>query len=150
MLFRSNGYFEIKKNGTVIDQAVLDSMDEDQLYLNLNNLWKNYCISGTYEPGSTAKPFTVAAALETGTISPDATYECGYVYEVAGYPIRCHNRYEQTVTLEQAVANSCNVAMMKIGQAMGKDTFCEFQKIYNFGLKTNVDLAGEADRKSVV
>ncbi len=146
----ANGYFEIKKNGTVIDQAVLDSMDEDQLYLNLNNLWKNYCISGTYEPGSTAKPFTVAAALETGTISPDATYECGYVYEVAGYPIRCHNRYEQTVTLEQAVANSCNVAMMKIGQAMGKDTFCEFQKIYNFGLKTNVDLAGEARTASLV
>lgn len=146
----ANGYFEIKKNGTVIDQAVLDAMDEEQLYLNLNNLWKNYCITGTYEPGSTAKPFTVGAALETGTISPDASYECGYVYEVAGYPIRCHNRYEQTVTLEQAVANSCNVAMMKIGQAMGKDTFCEFQKIFNFGLKTNVDLAGEARTASLV
>lgn len=146
----ANGYFEIKKNGTVINESVLAGMTDDQIYLNLNNLWKNYCISNTYEPGSTAKPFTVAAALETGTISPNATFECNGSMEIGGYTIRCHNRYDGTLTLQGAVAKSCNVSMMKIGQALGKEQFSEYQKIFNFGLKTNVDLAGEARTASLI
>lgn len=147
---KENGYYEIKKNGTVIDQTVLDGMDEDALYLNLNNLWKNYCITGTYEPGSVAKPFTVAMALEKGVISPGTTFECSGYMEIGGYKIRCHNGAEGTMTLEKAVAKSCNVTMMKIAQAVGAADFCEYQNIFNFGLKTNVDLAGEARTASLV
>lgn len=146
----ANGYYEIKKNGTVIDQTVLDSMSEDDLYLNLNNLWKNYCITGTYEPGSVAKPFTVAMALEKGDITPNSTFECSGYMEIGGYKIRCHNGAEGTMTLEKAVAKSCNVTMMKIAQIVGADDFCEYQKVFNFGLKTNVDLAGEARTASLV
>ncbi|MGN0168294.1 MAG: peptidoglycan D,D-transpeptidase FtsI family protein [Acetatifactor sp.] len=146
----ANGYYEIKKNGTVINESVLDSMSDDQIYLNLNNLWKNYCISNTYEPGSTAKPFTVAAALETGAISPNATFECNGSLEIGGYTIKCHNRYDGTLTLQGAVAKSCNVAMMRIGQTLGKEQFCEYQEIFNFGLKTNIDLAGEARTASLI
>lgn len=146
----ANGYYEIKKNGTVINDSVLASMDDDQIYLNLNNLWKNYCITSTYEPGSTAKPFTVAAALETGAIAPNATFECNGYLEIGGYTIRCHNRYDGTLTLQGAVAKSCNVSMMKIGQAMGKELFCEYQQIFNFGLKTNIDLSGEARTVSLI
>ena len=120
----ANGYYEIKKNGTVIDQAVLDAMDDDQLYLNLNNLWKNYCITGTYEPGSVAKPFTVAAALEKGTIAPGSTFECTGSLEIGGYTIRCHNGAEGTMTLEKAVAKSCNVSMMRIANTLGSDLCC--------------------------
>ena len=146
----ANGYYEIKKNGTVIDQTVLDAMSEDDLYLNLNNLWKNYCITGTYEPGSVAKPFTVAMALEKGDITPNSTFECSGYMEIGGYKIRCHNGAEGTMTLEKAVAKSCNVTMMKIAQIVGADDFCEYQKVFNFGLKTNVDLAGEARTASLV
>lgn len=146
----ANGYYEIHKTGTVINEAALAEMDEEQLYLNLNNLWKNYCITNTYEPGSTAKPFTVAAALETAVISPNTTFECNGSLEVGGYTIRCHNRYDGTLSLEKAVANSCNVAMMKIAQVLGRDQFCEYQQIFNFGLKTNVDLAGEARTASLI
>lgn len=146
----ANGYYEIKKNGTVIDQTVLDAMSEDDLYLNLNNLWKNYCITGTYEPGSVAKPFTVAMALEKGDITPNSTFECSGYMEIGGYKIRCHNGAEGTMTLEKAVAKSCNVTMMKIAQIVGVDDFCEYQKVFNFGLKTNVDLAGEARTASLV
>lgn len=145
-----NGYYEIKKNGTVIDQAVLDAMDQDQLYLNLNNLWKNYCITGTYEPGSVAKPFTVAAALESGAIAPNATFECTGFLEIGGYEIKCHSSRRGTHTLEEAIATSCNVSMMRIAQALGADDFCEFQEIFNFGLKTNIDLAGEARTASLI
>ena len=146
----ANGYYEIKKNGTVIDQTVLDAMSEDDLYLNLNNLWKNYCITGTYEPGSVAKPFTVAMALEKGDITPNSTFECSGYMEIGGYKIRCHNGAEGTMTLEKAVAKSCNVTMMKIAQLVGADDFCEYQRVFNFGLKTNVDLAGEARTASLV
>ncbi len=144
------GYKEIRKTDTIITQEVLDTLSEDQLYVNLNYLWQNYCITGTYEPGSTAKPFTVAAALEDGAIAPDLNLECNGVMEIGDYDIKCHNGPEGWLTLEQAVANSCNVSMMKIAQALGKDEFCEFQQIFNIGLKTNIDLAGEARTASLV
>lgn len=147
---KDNGYYEIKKNGQIINQAALEQMDDDAVMLNLNNLWKNFCITSTYEPGSTAKPFTVAAALETGVISPNATFECNGSLEIGGYTIRCHNRYDGVLTLQGAVAKSCNVAMMKIGQAMGKEEFCRYQRIFNMGLKTNIDLAGEARTASLI
>ncbi|MCI8543259.1 MAG: cell division protein FtsI [Lachnospiraceae bacterium] len=144
------GYKEIRKTDTVITEEVLASLSEEQLYVNLNYLWQNYCITGTYEPGSTAKPFTVASALEDGVISPDLNLECNGVMEIGGYDIKCHNGPEGWLTLEQAVANSCNVSMMKIAQLMGTDEFCEFQQIFNIGLKTNIDLAGEARTANLV
>lgn len=144
------GYKEIRKTDTVITEEVLASLSEEQLYVNLNYLWQNYCITGTYEPGSTAKPFTVASAREDGVISPDLNLECNGVMEIGGYDIKCHNGPEGWLTLEQAVANSCNVSMMKIAQLMGTDEFCEFQQIFNIGLKTNIDLAGEARTANLV
>ncbi len=149
----ANGYFEIHKTDTVINEEVLASMNEDQIYLNLNNLWKNYCITTTYEPGSTVKPFTVAAALEDGSIAAGSTFECNGALEVGGHTIKCHSYArggDGVVTLQDSVAWSCNVALMKIGQAMGVDEFCRFQQIFNFGLKTNVDLAGEARTASLI
>lgn len=142
-----NGYYKYNKTDTIINEALLATMTEDEILLNLNQLWKNFCISDTYEPGSTAKPFTVAAALENGTINENVTYECNGVLEVGGHPIKCHSYIkggDGVVTLQDSVAWSCNVAMMKIGQALGKEEFSRFQNIFNFGLKTNVDLAGEA------
>ena len=146
----ANGYYEIKKNGLVINQEVLKSMNSEQKLLNLNNLWKNFCITNTYEPGSVAKPFTVAAALEKGTVTPGTTFECNGSLEIGGYKIRCHNGNEGTMTLESAVAKSCNVSMMKIAQTLGNQNFCEYQSIFNFGLKTNVDLAGEARTNTLI
>ncbi len=146
----ANGYYEIRNTGTIINAETLSAMDQDQVYLNLNNLWKNYCITGTYEPGSTAKPFTVAAGLELGTISPASTFDCNGYLDIGGYQIHCHNRYDGTLTLEQAVAKSCNVSMMKIAQSIGTEDFCRFQQIFNFGLRTNVDLAGEARTASLI
>ncbi len=150
MITNANGYQELRQTDTLITEGVLQSMNSDQLYLNLNNLWKNYCITGTYEPGSTAKPFTVAAALEAGAVSKNTTFECNGYLEIGGYKIRCHNANDGVLGLEEAVAKSCNVAMMKAAQALGVDRFCEFQQIFNFGLKTNVDLAGEARTASLI
>ena len=148
-----NGYTIYRNTHTPITQEVLDSMESEDLLLNLNNLWKNYCISNTYEPGSVAKPFTVAAALETGSISPNDTFECNGGLEVGGHYIKCHSYKtggEGTVGVSDSIAWSCNVALMKIGASLGKTEFARFQNIFNFGLKTNVDLAGEARTASLL
>lgn len=143
----AGGYFEIRKTDTVINEEVLSTMTDEQILLNLNQLWKNYCISDTYEPGSTAKPFTVAAALETGAIRSTDHYTCNGSLEVGGHTIKCHSYAsggEGDVSVQDAIAWSCNVALMRIGEALGKNEFSQFQEVFNFGLKTNIDLAGEA------
>ena len=132
------------------DQITL--MKENETYLEtLNEIWRNFCITDTYEPGSTFKTFTVAMGLETGKIHDTDTFECGGSLEVGGHKIRCHNRYgDGTVTAKHAIASSCNVALMKISFAIGKETFAEYQKNFNMGLKTNIDLAGEARTAELV
>lgn len=131
------------------NMEVLD--DEEMLYQHLDALWKNYCISSTYEPGSVAKPFTVAAGVESGKITGTETYNCEGSLEIGGWPIRCHNSYgDGLLTVQEGIERSCNVVMMKIGQAMGTDTFVKFQHIFNFGLKTNIDLQGEARTASLI
>ncbi|WP_034446722.1 penicillin-binding transpeptidase domain-containing protein [Butyrivibrio sp. AE2032] len=132
-------------SGVYITEEMLESFTDEELYQNYNSLWKNFCISDTYEPGSVAKPFTVATGLECGAITGDEVYNCTGKLEVGGWEIRCHNRYgDGYVSVERGIEISCNVAMMYIAQAIGVSKFTKFQKDFGFGLKTNVDLAGEA------
>lgn len=132
-------------SGVYITQEMLDGMSDEEKMWNLNALWRNFCIADTYEPGSVAKPFTVATGIEAGNITGNEVYQCDGVLEIGGYKIHCHNTYgDGQVSVARGIEISCNVAMMKIGQAIGTDTFCKFQKNFGFGLKTNVDLAGEA------
>lgn len=147
----NNGYTEIRKTDTVLSEEALAAMSEEEIYLNLNYLWKNYCIADTYEPGSTFKPFTVAAALEAGAITGSEWYDCNGGLERGGHRIRCHGGYGHgSVNVQNSIAWSCNVALMHIGEALGIEKFMEFQKTFNFGLKTNVDLAGEARTASLL
>lgn len=137
----------------VINEAALADMDDETLYRQLNYLWRNYCISNTYEPGSTMKPFTAAAGLESGALTGNESYDCGgSLTVVAGErPIKCHNVYgDGILTISQAIERSCNVALMKMGQAIGKTTLLKYMEDFNFGLKTNIDLAGEARTASLV
>ena len=119
--------------------------DEDKFNETCNALWKNYCINETYEPGSVSKLFTVAAGLETGALSGNEHYKCNGYLEIGGYKIRCHNTYgDGDINVQQAVAESCNVALMHMAFDLGKDDFLVYQELFNFGLKTNIDLAGES------
>ena len=127
--------------------------EEGTYYDTLNGLWRNFCISDTYEPGSTYKPFTVAMGLETGALKGNEHYECnGSLVVVEGEnPIRCHNRWgDGVVSIKQAMASSCNVALMKMAFTIGAETFVKYQENFNFGLKTNIDLAGEARTAELV
>ena len=130
-----------------LTQEDVDALTDEEKTKYLNALWKNYCISDYYEPGSTAKPFTTAAGLESGSFSPTQTYLCEGSLTVAEgtAPIKCHNTNgDGILSVGEAIERSCNVALMQEALAIGKETFCKFQNIFGFGLKTNIDLANEA------
>ena len=134
-----------------VTEESMAMMDDDTLYQNLNSMWKNFCINTTYEPGSVAKPFTVAAALDSGSITGNESYNCEGRLEVGDYKIKCHNVYgDGYLTVAQAVERSCNVGLMHIAFATGKTKFLKYQHAFGFGLKTNIDLAGESRTASLV
>lgn len=127
-------------------------MEADETYYDtLNKLWRNFCISDTYEPGSTAKSLTLAMGLETGRIVGNETYECTGALDVSDRHIRCNVRSGHgTLDVSGALEQSCNVAFMKMGETIGVKNTVEFEQIFNIGLKTNIDLAGEARTASLV
>ncbi len=129
----------------------IEQMDDEAYYDALNALWKNYCISDTYEPGSTAKAITLATGLETGRIQGNESYECGGLLHVADHDINCNVRGGHgTLNVSGSLEQSCNVAFMKMGEAIGVKNMIQFEQIFNIGLKTNIDLAGETKTASLV
>ena len=144
---------EGKKTEEYINEENLSTLGEDPnvMYQNLNALWKNFCISDTYEPGSVSKPFTVAAGIESGSITGNESYYCEGELHVGDHDIACHNTYgDGYLTVTEGIERSCNVNMMYVAMATGVNTFTEFQHIFNIGLKTNIDLAGEARTASLI
>ena len=129
----------------------IDAMsDEEQLEI-LNSMWNNFCVSDTYEPGSTFKPFTIAAGLETGILKGDENYFCGGMLHVGDHDIHCNNRNGHGAqTLKQSLENSCNVALMEIGEALGAEEFCRYQELFGFGEYTGIDLPGEGDTSGLL
>lgn len=110
------------------------------------NMWKNKIISNTFEPGSTAKPFTIAAALEEGVVTTEDTFYCDGGEQVADFYIKCsENSGHGVLTLSGALAKSCNDALMSIGFKLGADKYREYQSRFGFGNYTGIDLPGEAN-----
>ena len=130
-------------------QEEINAFSENERLNKLNSIWQNFCITYTYEPGSTAKPFTVAAGLDTGKLKE--SYECDGVEHIGGHDIRCINRSGHgTETIEKAVMDSCNDALMQMAEDIGKEDFYKYQNIFNFGLRTNIDLPGEARTDALI
>ena len=126
-------------------------IDENAKMDALNKLWQNFCVTYTYEPGSTAKPFTMAAGLETGTLLGGENYMCDGYEMVGGHRVNCVNRQGHGMeTLEQALMNSCNDALMQMSYSIGAENFTEYQQIFGFGQKTNIDLPGETRTDSLI
>lgn len=121
----------------------IEEMTEEETSDALNQMWRNFTISDTYEPGSTAKTFTIAAALEEGLVDSGDTFVCDGGQQVADYYIECSHTHG-TITLEQALGYSCNDAMMQLASKMGKHIFSAYQTLFGLGSTTGIDLPGEA------
>lgn len=140
-----------KKTGEYLTEEMIGQLDDDQMYQQLNALWKNFCIVDTYEPGSVAKPFTVAGAIESGSITGNEYYNCEGKLHVGNYDIKCHQRFgDGYISVQEGIERSCNVVLMDVAFAMGAEKFVDYQRKFGFGLKTNIDLAGEARTASTV
>jgi len=137
-----NNYYSPEQQAEMDDKAKVDA---------LSNIWRNYAVSDTYEPGSPSKVFTVASAMEEGVITGNESYDCKGFEEVGGWKIRCANRNGHGVlNVTEALMESCNVAMMDISRAEGGKKFYDYQRVFGFGSKTSIDLPGEADTSGLV
>ena len=133
------------------DEAQWNAMPSEERNKVMANIWKNFCISSTYEPGSIFKPCVAAAAIEEGIIKNSDTFYCGGKKNVAGTDISCHLRSGHgTLSIEGIIANSCNVGMMDIAEKMGVGIFYKYQKNFGIGEKTGIDLPDEIDASSLM
>lgn len=120
--------------------TVMSQMDK------LNNMWRNYLISDTYEPGSTAKMITLTAALETGAVDKSNSFYCPGYRIVEDRRIRCSKTTGHgSQTFEQALMNSCNPAFMDIGERTGVDGLYEYYHKLGLFDRCGIDLPGEAN-----
>lgn len=111
----------------------------------LNNMWRNFCINDTYEPGSIFKMVTATAALETGSVTLNDHFTCGGSAIFADRKIRCHKTTGHgTQTFTQTVMNSCNPAFIEWGRRVGTERFFEYMGKLGLLEKTGIDIAGEA------
>lgn len=140
--------FDLNDPFTINDETLAaqwDSMDSESRTEALNQMWRNFCINDTYEPGSTFKIITSAAALSEKVVSLDETFQCGGSLTVADRRIRCHKAGGHgTETFVQGVQNSCNPVFMTLALRLGADTFYKYLKAFEFDKKTGIDISGEA------
>ena len=129
----------------------IGAMTDEQMYECLNKIWRNYCISDTYEPGSVSKAMTIATGLDTGKLTGNESYYCEGVMEVSKHKIRCHKRIGHgMLNVSQCLEQSCNMGLIQMANVIGKDTLTRYLYNFNIGLKTNIDLAGEARTNTLV
>ena len=122
----------------------LKKMDDDEYVTALNEMWSNFCVSEGYEPGSVFKPVTISSALECGAVKDGDEFYCDGGEFVTDTQINCDNKYGHgEETLEYAIVNSCNDALMQVGMRMGISNFINAQRDFNFGIQTGIDLPNE-------
>ena len=125
-------------------QTEIDAMSDDKKLEELSGIWKNYCTSDIYEPGSTFKPFTVAACLEKNVIKKNDKFYCDGFEDVMDRRIRCVKRDGHgVITLSESLEKSCNDVMMQIVRKLGKKDFARYQELFGIGSRTGIDFPGE-------
>lgn len=122
-----------------------ESVSAEEKQNLLNKMWRNQCISDTYEPGSTFKIITAAAALEEGVVKLDDAFFCPGYKIVEDRRIRCaRTTGHGAETFETGIMNSCNPVFMELGERLGAENFAGYFKQFGLLSKTNIDLPGEA------
>lgn len=121
---------------------------EEEIQKDWYENWRNPVVSNIFEPGSTFKLITAAAAMEENTSSPEKQYYCtGYIRDIKNAPVlKCVSYKEPhgNITLRQALAKSCNPSFVYVNRDLGRENFLKYVKAFGFGEKTGIDLPGEA------
>lgn len=131
-------------NGKCTEEEIEEAQEEARSEI-LNDIWSNFCVTESFEPGSTFKPITVSSALETGALTGDETFYCDGGEFVTDTQINCDNIYGHGMeTISDAIMNSCNDALMQIGFKLQIEDFCKYQRLFNFGRVTGIDLPNES------
>ncbi len=121
------------------------SMSEQELQDARDKIWRNFCLSDSYEPGSTAKAITIAAGIEEGILHGTEEYLCDGAELRGGWLIRCNKREGHGIlSLYGALDFSCNDALMQIGTALGPNLMYKYLELFGYGQFTGIDLPGEA------
>lgn len=131
----------------VYSDKEIKKMEDEEKSVALNQIWRNFCISDAFEPGSTYKPVTVAACLDEGVTNPKRGYVCDGFQQVAEHKIKCTGFSKGghgTINICQSLMESCNDVMMQLGADLGGAKFLNYNKDFGFGQKTGIDLPGEA------
>lgn len=130
--------------GIFSDKVIQEMNDEDtkEAYFNM---WGNFCISDSFELGSVFKPVTVASALESGAVTTEDHFVCDGGEQIGTDYVKCAVWPDShgTQTLGEVIQNSCNDGTMAIARKMGVEEFLSYQKKFNFGSQTGIDLPGE-------
>ncbi|MBO5184773.1 MAG: hypothetical protein J6D79_03445, partial [Clostridia bacterium] len=145
--------FDLNDPRTIVDKDVREALKKEEgkkdyaskLTEALFSQWNSYCVTNNYEPGSTFKIFTAAAALEEGVANLNTTYTCTGGYHVADTTIHCakvEGHGFQTFT--QGLMNSCNPFFINLGQMLGIETYYKYFEAFGFTERTGIDLTGES------
>lgn len=127
-------------------QKSWDGLSQEELQNKWFDMWRNYAISDIYEPGSTFKIITAAAALEENTTNPNAHFFCnGFVRDIKGAVLKCASWYDphENLNFKEGFAVSCNVVFVNAGRQLGKEKFYKYLKGFGFGEKSGIELSGE-------
>lgn len=127
-------------------KSMWDTLSSEEQNKQLNQMWRNFNINDTYEPGSTFKIITSAAGLEEKAVSVNDMFNCGGGRVVAGRLIKCWRspRSHGSLNFIQGVQNSCNPVFMDVAERLGAEKFYKYMKKFGFDRKTGIDLPGEA------
>ena len=144
----SNYEFDLNNPRSLVGmytEEELEEMTDEDKTKELFKMWRNFCISDSYEPGSTFKTITVASALEENAITTGDHFTCNGYTEKGGWQIGCNKKSGHgSLTLAESLMKSCNCALMEIADKLGADKFFKYQNLFGFGAKTGIDLTGEA------
>ncbi len=143
----SSPTYDLNDPRAIIDGLLsqeLESGEAEKGDLQLQQ-WRSKAVTDTYEPGSTYKILTLAAALEEGTVNLNSSFYCGGSIQVNDAVMHCSNRNGHgTQTLEEAAGHSCNPAFISMGLSLGVDTYWHYMEAFGLFGPTGVDLQGEA------
>lgn len=149
-------YFKVLNEETGKDERValtqeqIDTLNNDLSRDVRDLIWKNFCISDTYEPGSVSKTITTAIGLDSGKLTGNETFFCNGVIDVMDRQIHCSHQWGcGGGDLRMCLVKSCNPAYTQFGRIIGKDTFLDYSKDF-YGIKTGIDLTGEVSAENLV